>query len=198
MGAKPNRNNAKWYPVLGVAVGTIGLGWWLVVGLGLPRSALDPTRFSPRSTASPAASAAASSTPQPARQEPVPPEPARSEPSIARRVPDGAERASYQGGLRISNPTEYPVRVALLSKSSTSPKPNYEIPAHWDFAPQEGGDRGLIVSLPDRGVKLKQGDVLVAFAQDGSRRYWGPYVVGATAIPLWNPEAAEWQLTLEP
>jgi hypothetical protein len=116
--------------------------------------------------------------------------------SIARRPPDSV--GSAKGGLRVSNPTEYPVRVALLTKSSDSSKPNYEIPAHWDFAPQEGGDRGLIVSLPDRGIKLKQGDVLVAFAQDGSRRYWGPYVVGATDIPLWNSKVAEWQLTLEP
>jgi hypothetical protein len=94
--------------------------------------------------------------------------------------------------------------VALLSKKAveagTTPvgKPRYEPPAHWDFSPEEGGAQGLLVSLPDRTLKLKTGDVLVAFAQDGSGRYWGPYVVDETALPLWNAKAAEWQLILSP
>lgn len=106
-----------------------------------------------------------------------------------------------QGVLRISNPTEYPIRVALLAKKSTSStpaKPAYEVPAHWDFAPQEGGTKGLIVSLPNQNLKVKKGDVLVAFAQDGSRRYWGPFVVGETELPVWNPKGAEWDLVLQP
>lgn len=106
-----------------------------------------------------------------------------------------------QGVLRISNPTEYPIRVALLARKSTSSssaKPAYEVPAHWDFAPQEGGTKGLIVSLPNRNLKVKKGDVLVAFAQDGSRRYWGPFVVGETELPVWNPKGAEWELVLQP
>jgi hypothetical protein len=37
----------------------------------------------------------------------------------------------------------------------------------------------------------------VAFAQDGSRRYWGPYVVGETSSPEWNPQTQEWQLVLQ-
>jgi hypothetical protein len=73
----------------------------------------------------------------------------------------------------------------------------YEPPAHWDFAPGEGSDKGLVVSLPDRRITLKKGDVLVAFAQDGSQKYWGPYVVNETQTPLWNPEIAEWELSLE-
>ena len=72
------------------------------------------------------------------------------------------------------------------------------MPAHWDFAPQEGSDRGLIVSLPNHNLRIKQGDILVAFAQDGSRRYWGPFVVGETALPTWNPRATEWELLLSP
>jgi hypothetical protein len=110
-----------------------------------------------------------------------------------------------QGILRISNPTEYPVRVALLAKrtqENSSPSAEktsgYELPAHWDFEPQEGGEKGLIVSLPNRNLKVKKGDILVAFAQDGSRRYWGPYVVGETELPIWNPKGAEWQLILQP
>ncbi|UBF24105.1 hypothetical protein K9N68_20555 [Kovacikia minuta CCNUW1] len=113
-----------------------------------------------------------------------------------------------QGALRISNPTTYPIRVALLTKktaknpaSSTTgsdSQSGYDLPAHWDFDPQEGSSKGLIVSLPDRAIKVKPGDILVAFAQDGSRRYWGPYVVGATPQPAWSPKAAEWQLILEP
>lgn len=124
-----------------------------------------------------------------------------------------AASISRQGVFRIGNPTGYPIRVALLSKKAsaepapsegnTSPvkavsQPNYELPSHWDFAPEEGGARGLLVSLPDRTLKLKKGDILVAFAQDGSGRYWGPYVVDETALPLWNAKAVEWQLILQP
>lgn len=112
------------------------------------------------------------------------------------------------GVLRIGNPTGYPVRVALLSRKGSdeaesaiakvSEPLGYEVPAHWDFAPEEGGANGLLVSLPDRALKLKKGDVLVAFAQDGSGRYWGPYVVDETAVPVWKTKAVEWQLILQP
>ncbi|XGW00247.1 MAG: hypothetical protein ACAF41_15085 [Leptolyngbya sp. BL-A-14] len=115
------------------------------------------------------------------------------------------EKASTRLGVfRVSNPTSYPVRVALLPKKAADAKtaqtsePTYEPPAHWDFAPEEGGAQGLLVSLPDRTLKLKKGDVLVAFAQDGSGRYWGPYVVDETALPVWNAKAVEWQLILQP
>lgn len=99
------------------------------------------------------------------------------------------------GALRISNQTDQPVRVALLTKPSTNS--TYAEPAHWDFAPGEGSRQGLILSLPNGNLKLKQGDILVGFAQDGSRRYWGPYVVGETASPIWNSKASEWQLILQ-
>jgi hypothetical protein len=115
----------------------------------------------------------------------------------------------YPGGLRVSNPTEHPVRVALLAQqaqpsseqASLKPmgkNPVYGQPAHWDFAPGEGSSQGLILSLPEGNLQLKKGDVLVAFAQDGSRRYWGPYVVGETDQPLWNEQNSEWQLNLQP
>lgn len=109
--------------------------------------------------------------------------------------------AASQASLRVINQTEQPLRVALLKQSpaSTSAKPTYsEEPVHWDFAPGEGSSQGLILSLPEGNLKLKKGDILVAFAQDGSRRYWGPYVVGETSAPIWHRPKAEWQLILQP
>ncbi|HIK16239.1 MAG TPA: hypothetical protein IGS53_13280 [Leptolyngbyaceae cyanobacterium M33_DOE_097] len=116
------------------------------------------------------------------------------------KKPSAQAIAAKRGLFRISNPTDYPVRVALLmrkpGKQKTADK--FELPAHWDFAPQEGSLKGLIVSLPNKAVEVKPGDVITVFSQDGSRRYWGPYVVGETPIPEWNPQVGEWKLTLEP
>ncbi|MEH2314728.1 MAG: hypothetical protein V7K35_25760 [Nostoc sp.] len=112
-----------------------------------------------------------------------------------------ASIANEQGTLRMSNQTNQPVRLALLARQSVAKggtKINYDVPAHWDFAPQEGSDKGLILSLPQNNLKLEKGDILVAFAQDGSRRYWGPYVVGETQLPKWNSQNREWQLVLSP
>ncbi len=112
-----------------------------------------------------------------------------------------ASIAKDQGTLRMSNQTNQPVRLALLArqsvaKGSSTKQANYDIPAHWDFAPQEGSEKGLVLSLPENNLKLEKGDILVAFAQDGSRRYWGPYVVGETQLPKWNSQNREWQLVL--
>jgi hypothetical protein len=106
------------------------------------------------------------------------------------------------GSLRMSNKTTQPVRLALLArqsslKSTTTNNTKSHIPAHWDFAPEEGSETGLVLSLPQGNLKLEKGNILVAFAQDGSRRYWGPYVVGETSSPQWNPQTQEWQLVLE-
>lgn len=105
-------------------------------------------------------------------------------------------KAMTKGSLRVSNQTQYPVRLALRARSTETN--SYQTPAHWDFAPEEGGVQGLTLSLPEGNVKLKRGDILVAFAQDGSRRYWGPFVVGETSMPAWNKKTAEWQLILPP
>jgi hypothetical protein len=114
------------------------------------------------------------------------------------------------GKLRVSNQTNQPIRIALLplesltsdsgsTESNTQPpQPVYSEPVHWDFAPQEGSAKGLLLSLPDGNLQIRRGDILVAFAQDGSRRYWGPYVVGETALPTWDGETAEWLLRLIP
>ena len=45
---------------------------------------------------------------------------------------------------------------------------------------------------------LENGDIVVAFAQDGSRLYWGPYVIGETPVPVWNKKTGEWELVLQP
>ncbi|MGH7998241.1 MAG: hypothetical protein ACREPR_02105 [Brasilonema sp.] len=112
-------------------------------------------------------------------------------------------KAANQGTLRMSNQTNQPVRLALLSrrslsKGSSSEQTKDAVPAHWDFAPQEGNEKGLILALPNGQLELEKGDILVAFAQDGSRRYWGPYVVGETSLPNWNSQNKEWQLILSP
>lgn len=111
--------------------------------------------------------------------------------------------ASNQGGLRVSNQTAFPIRVALLPQqpnalTSDSESITYSQPVHWDFAPEEGEAKGLILSLPNQNLRLQVGDVLVAFAQDGSRRYWGPYVIGKTAAPTWSADQKEWALILQP
>lgn len=119
--------------------------------------------------------------------------------------PDPAMAVARQGTLRVSNRSSHPLRVALLSrqpktsnaKSGETIPAGVDAPAHWDFSPSEGSEKGLLVSLPDRTVTLKKGDIVVAFAQDGSQRYWGPYVVGETAQPSWNSQSAEWELGLD-
>ena len=121
---------------------------------------------------------------------PIPPEPLEEANSS---IPLNAKAI---GSLRVSNRSEHPVRVALLSKRQA--QKSYGKPAHWDFAPGEGGGKGLMLSLPEGKLQVKQGDILVVFAQDGSRRYWGPYVAGETASPAWNRTAGEWQLILQP
>ncbi len=107
-----------------------------------------------------------------------------------------ANKNTGVGTLRLSNQTNQPVRLALLSKSKGTTKETH-VPAHWDFAPQEGREKGLLLSLPDGKLQLSKGDVVVAFAQDGSRRYWGPYIIGETPLPMWNPQQKEWWLILD-
>jgi hypothetical protein len=108
--------------------------------------------------------------------------------------------------LRVSNRTPYPVRVVLRSRQGESApvasqgqsKVDLPQPTHWDFAPQEGSQTGLLLSLPKGELRLSPGDVLMAFALDGSRRYWGPYVVGETLEPRQIPASSEWNLVLDP
>jgi hypothetical protein len=138
-----------------------------------------------------------------------------SEPALADPEPAPLTGIDESGSLRVSNQTEFPLRVALLRRQGseaaiglestsdalsdpTLEQATFDQPVHWDFAPNEGRARGLILSLPSGELQLQPGDVLVAFAQDGSRRYWGPYVVGETSLPAWNAATTEWQLILRP
>ncbi len=119
-------------------------------------------------------------------------------------------QSDHSGSFRVGNQTEHPLRIALLPRQVNGQKDGagskdlqatarYDIePIHWDFAPGEGGQAGLVLSLPQGDLQLEAGDVLVAFAQDGSRRYWGPYVVGQTQLPYWNLDRQEWQLLIQP
>ena len=111
-------------------------------------------------------------------------------------------KTKVPGLLRVSNKTTQPIRLVLLARQLSQKSANINKikptpPAHWDFAPEEGSERGLVLSLPQANLRLEKGDILAAFAQDGSRRYWGPYVVGETSSPQWQPQGQEWQLVLQ-
>ncbi|XFA74028.1 hypothetical protein RYO59_002292 [Thermosynechococcaceae cyanobacterium Okahandja] len=99
-------------------------------------------------------------------------------------------------GLRISNQTAFPVRVVLLAAEDRF-RPDSET-IHWDFAPMEGSVKGLLLSLPDGTLKLREGDIVLAFTLDGSKRYWGPYVIGENEQLQRDRQTNEWQLTLRP
>ncbi|MEG3972595.1 MULTISPECIES: hypothetical protein [unclassified Microcoleus] len=149
------------------------------------------TAYPPTPPVSPVATASADTASEPKPDStPTPPDP---EEELLSSIPVDAKAA---GSLRVSNRSEHPVRVALLSKRQA--EKSYGKPAHWDFAPGEGGDKGLMLSLPEGKLQVKRGDILVVFAQDGSRHYWGPYVAGETPTPAWNSTAGEWQLILQP
>jgi hypothetical protein len=108
---------------------------------------------------------------------------------------------AVKNGLRVSNQSPNALRVVLLSHQPSKASPSAKRdrrPAHWDFAPSEGSQNGLLLSLPAEKLTLKPGDVLMAFATDGSRRYWGPYVVGETNVPTQSRPSLEWQLVLRP
>lgn len=126
----------------------------------------------------------------PPTPEPPAPSPSPTPPPVR---PQSPAPTAGQGSLRVSNRTEHPVRIALLATPAGDAEP-----VHWDFAPQEGSQNGLLLSLPTADLELKPGDILVAFAQDGSRRYWGPYVVGKTALPEFDAGLSEWHLILSP
>jgi hypothetical protein len=105
---------------------------------------------------------------------------------------------AQQGILRVGNRTEHPVRIVLLSGKRDRTSWNGVEPVNWDFAPSEGGTEGLLLSLPTGQVKIAQGDIIFAFATDGSRLYWGPNIVGQTISPFWDGDRREWSMVLQP
>lgn len=103
-----------------------------------------------------------------------------------------------QGSLRVGNRTDRPIRLVLLLRSGSRNAWNQVEPLNWDFAPGEGGSEGLLLSLPNGKVTLSKGDIIFAFATDGSRAYWGPNIVGETDAPFWDKERQEWSMVLQP
>ncbi|MEE3719222.1 hypothetical protein V2H45_20970 [Tumidithrix elongata RA019] len=103
-----------------------------------------------------------------------------------------------QGSLRVGNRTDSPVRIVLLLRKGSQTSWNQVEPLNWDFAPKEGGSEGLLLSLPSEKVVLRKGDIIFAFAIDGSRAYWGPNVVGETDAPFWDKQHKEWSMVLQP
>ncbi|HEY9727310.1 MAG TPA: hypothetical protein V6D50_12750 [Chroococcales cyanobacterium] len=184
------------YPIF-IFLGVLGL---IGLGLGLLQISIWIEPQSPDTSSLPVLEPSSSPSVETAKQpSPVSPSMSSTSPTPVAspsKSPDPADVAAQQGGLRVSNLTEHPVRIALLAQKSSTK--TYGEPAHWDFAPMEGGTQGLILSLPQENLKLKKGDILVAFAQDGSRSYWGPYVVGETSSPVWDRRKTEWELMLKP
>ncbi len=102
------------------------------------------------------------------------------------------------GSLRVGNRTDRAVRVVLLSRISSLNEWKAIEPLNWDFAPNEGGKEGLLLSLPNYKVAISRGDVIFAFATDGSRTYWGPNIVGETDAPFWDTQNQQWSMVLQP
>ncbi|MFQ3612205.1 MAG: hypothetical protein SNJ68_00645 [Cyanobacteriota bacterium] len=100
------------------------------------------------------------------------------------------------GSFRVGNRTPYPIRLVVLLRGGERLL-NPET-AHWDFAPGEGGSEGLVLSLGEEPLQISPGDIVVAFTLDGSRRYWGPNVVGESLAPFWNGESSSWSMILQP
>ncbi|MGF1492302.1 MAG: hypothetical protein ACFBSC_07600 [Microcoleaceae cyanobacterium] len=113
--------------------------------------------------------------------------------------------STASGSLRISNQTQHAVRVVLLQRNTDASSPSLDAglntqpsaTVHWDFDPQEGNLKGLKLALPDQDLNLQSGDVLTLFAQDGSRQYWGPYIVGETPQPTWESTVGEWRIVVQ-
>lgn len=97
-----------------------------------------------------------------------------------------------QGEVRVGNKTSYPVRVVVTKNDGSLEG------AFWDFAPGEGGTEGIRLALADKPIMMTDGDVLTVFAVDGSRRYWGPNILGRTAAPFWDSKRRLWSTVLRP
>ncbi len=113
-------------------------------------------------------------------------------------TPNSSPIQPRSGFLRVGNRTPYPVRIVVLLRGGEhliNPKP-----AHWDFAPGEGGTEGLMLSLGEEAepLQISPGDVIVAFTIDGTRRYWGPNVAGESLAPFWDPQNESWSMILQP
>lgn len=102
------------------------------------------------------------------------------------------------GSLRVGNRTDRSVRIVLFSRVTFQNDWKTIEPLNWDFAPNEGGKEGLLLALPNNKIAIGKGDVIVAFATDSSRTYWGPNIVGETDAPFWDAQNKEWSMVLQP
>jgi hypothetical protein len=102
------------------------------------------------------------------------------------------------GSLRVGNRTDRSVRIVLFSRITAQNVWQAIEPLNWDFSPNEGGKEGLLLSLPNYKIAIGKGDVIFAFATDGSRTYWGPNIVGETDAPFWDSQNKEWSMVLQP
>ncbi|MCF2970742.1 hypothetical protein L1047_05975 [Synechococcus sp. Nb3U1] len=118
-------------------------------------------------------------------------------PGLEPSVPSqGTTTSARTGSFRVGNRTPYPIRLVILMRGGER-LINPET-AHWDFAPGEGGSEGLVLSLGEEPLQISPGDIVVAFTLDGTRRYWGPNVVGESLAPFWNGESSSWSMILQP
>jgi hypothetical protein len=195
-----------WIPFL--TLGALGLGL-LVLLLVWFNFNVEVEPIAPEPTPPMAGSRTSTSSPSVEPSSSVSPVPPSTGASASPQLDGFANGKTRVGTLRVGNQTNHPLRVVLLPQQSQSSTPqsaepqasepsSYSEPVHWDFAPEEGSERGLILSLPDNSLSLRDGDILMAFAQDGSKRYWGPYIVGKTSRPVWNTTNKEWLLLLQP
>jgi hypothetical protein len=94
--------------------------------------------------------------------------------------------------LRVGNNTDSPVRV-LLTKTDGSLNG-----VSWDLTPQKANSEGQELTLANSTVQVNEGDLIFIFATDGSRRYWGPNLVGFTSAPFWDSKRKFWSTLVRP
>ncbi|MFS8820859.1 hypothetical protein NW805_10425 [Synechococcus sp. W60.1] len=102
-----------------------------------------------------------------------------SEPALP---PQAVPTSARTGPFRVGNRTPHPVRLVILMRSGER-MINPET-AHWDFAPGEGGSEGLLLSLGEEPLQIGPGDIVVAFALDGTRRLLGAQCGGRVSGPV--------------
>jgi hypothetical protein len=100
--------------------------------------------------------------------------------------------ASQLGSLRVGNSTDAPLRVSLTKRDGSVKA------ANWDFAPRKASREGLPLTLGRGALQVEPGDVLFIYATDGSRRFWGPDIVGQSPAPFWDNKYRFWSTLLRP
>lgn len=131
-----------------------------------------------------------------AQLSPEPSPAAPSDPTPNPEISPSPQPPQRLGSFRVGNRTPYPIRLVILLRSGERVLTPER--AHWDFAPGEGGNEGLLLSLGTEPLQISPGDVVIAFTIDGTRQYWGPNVVGESLSPFWDPQQQVWSMILQP